>query len=270
MNNYGILALQFEPRINNIEKNLETVKFQLQNFCEQLDLIILPEFFSTGINHQGFIDYAENEQNPNVLNFLSNLAKEKNSNIIGGTIIEKDGENFYNTSYIFDRNGEIKAKYRKIHLYSYFGGKENEVITEGNNPPVTVELDFAKIGVGICFDLRFPMHFNKLMKMGAEIIACPNAWCLPQKSTNYDFELKKREMKAFSITRAVENLCYFAGASFIGSLGSGLNSCANSIIVSPVGEILAIGEDKPAAIYSKIDMDFLRNLRKEFPINKID
>lgn len=77
-------------------------------------------------------------------------------------------------------------------------------------------------------------------------------------------------MKAFSITRAVENLCYFAGASFIGSLGSGLNSCANSIIVSPVGEILAIGEDKPAAIYSKIDMDFLRNLRKEFPINKID
>lgn len=77
MNNYGILALQFEPRINNIEKNLETVKFQLQNFYEQLDLIILPEFFSTGISHQGFINYAENEQKPNVLNFLSNLAKEK-------------------------------------------------------------------------------------------------------------------------------------------------------------------------------------------------
>lgn len=270
MNNYGILALQFEPRINNIEKNLETVKLQLQNFSEQLDLIILPEFFSTGISHQGFINYAENEHSPMVLSFLSNLAKEKNSNIIGGTIIEKDGENFYNTSYVFDRNGEIKAKYRKIHLYSYFGGTENEVIKEGNNAPSVVNLDFAKIGLSICFDLRFPMHFNKLMKMGAEIIACPNAWCLSKNSTNYDFELKKREIKSFAITRAVENLCYFAGSSFIGNLGSGLNSCANSVIVSPVGEILAIGEDRPAAIYSKIDMRLLRNLRKEFPVDKID
>lgn len=270
MNQYGILALQYEPRINNIEKNLEKVEFLVKKCSKEKDLIILPEFFSTGISHKGFVQWAENEKNPNILNFLSKLAKNNDCNIVGGTIIEKYGERLYNTSYIFDRKGEIKGKYRKIHLYSYFGGTENEVISEGNNPPFVVELDFAKIGIGICFDIRFPLHFNKLMKMGAEIIACPNAWCLPKNSTDYDFKLKKEEMKAFSITRAVENLCYFAGSSIVGNLGSGLKSCTSSIIVSPIGEVLAIGEDKATTVYSKIDMEFLRNLRKEFPVNQID
>ena len=108
------------------------------------------------------------------------------------------------------------------------------------------------------------------MKMGAEIIVCPNAWCLPMNSANYEFELKKREMKAFSITRAVENLCYFAASSFKGNLGSGLKSCSNSIIVSPVGEILAIGDENTSSIYTTADTELLRNLRKEFPVDKID
>lgn len=270
MNTKGILALQYEPRINNVEKNLMTVDFLVQNCKEKIDLIVLPEFFSTGISHQGFIEHAENEENPKVLNFLSNLAKRNGSNVVGGTIIEKEGNNFYNTSYFFDRKGEIKGKYRKVHLYSYFGGTEDEVITQGNNSPVVIEADFAKIGLSICFDLRFPLHFNKLMKMGAEIIVCPNAWCLPMNSANYEFELKKREMKAFSITRAVENLCYFAASSFKGNLGSGLKSCSNSIIVSPAGEILAIGDENTSSIYTTADTELLRNLRKEFPVDKID
>ena len=108
------------------------------------------------------------------------------------------------------------------------------------------------------------------MKMGAEIITCPNAWCIPINSTFYDFELKKREMKAFAITRAVENLSYFVGSSFAGNIGSGLKSSADSIIVSPTGEILAKCDNNPCAIYSKIDMEILHNLRKVFPVKEID
>ncbi len=265
-----VLSIQYEPVINNVKKNLKIAESLIEQSKEEKpDLIVLPEFFSTGISHKGFILNAENENDPVVLNFLSETARKYGANIVGGTIIEKEKDKFYNTSYIFDRKGEIVGKYRKIHLFSYFGGCEHEVITKGENISV-VELDFASVGVGICFDIRFPLHFNKLVKSGAEIIVCPNAWCCPIKSDDKLLQIKKNEMKSFAVARAAENLVYFVGSSFSGKLGSGLISCADSIIVSPEGEILKTATDKKEAIYAKINLDIVQHFKKEFPLQKRD
>lgn len=261
---YGILTLQYQPKINNIEKNLRTVERLIsENKYKKLDLIVLPEFFSTGISHKGFIKYAENEKEPYILNRLSETAKKYFSNIAAGSLIEKNDGKFYNTCFVFDRYGNIKGKYRKIHLFSYFGGHEEKVITKGTTP-VVIELDFARIGLAVCFDIRFPLHFNKLAKNGAEILVCPNAWCIPANSTEKAVKIKQEEIKAFAVARASENLCYFIGSSFCKKIGSGLISCANSIIVSPEGEVLSLSNGEECAIYSEINLDAVRKYRKEY------
>lgn len=266
----GVLSLQFEPRINNKEKNFETVSSLISHFKDKkLDLILLPEFFSTGISHDGFIKLAEYENSSETIKFISSIAKEYNTNICMGTIIEKENDKFYNTSYVINRKGEIEGKYRKIHLFSYLGGHEDEVITKGDKLS-TIKLDFATVGLSVCFDIRFPLHFNKLMKMGAEIMLCPNAWCVPSNISKEALNIKKQEMRAFAISRASENLVYFIGSSMNGKLGSGLISCAESVIVSPDAEILAVAQDKNDAIYSEIDLDLVRNYKKTFPVYKID
>ena len=76
--------------------------------------------------------------------------------------------------------GETIAKYRKIHLFNYNGGTEGQRITAGNET-VVVELDFGKIGLNICYDLRYPMMQKTLVKNGAEILVCPTAWCIPDE-----------------------------------------------------------------------------------------
>ncbi len=265
----GVLSLALEPRINNKEKNFQIVSDLISSIVNKIDLIVLPEFFSTGISNEGFIKLAEIENNSETINYFSKIAKKYDTNICLGSIIEKENDNFYNTSYFLNRQGEIVEKYRKIHLFSYFGGNEHLTVKSGNEIKV-VDFDFGRVGASICFDIRFPIHFNKLIKMGAEVIVCPNAWCLPINFDDKISLIKTKEMESFSISRASENLVYFITSSIQGKLGSGLKSCSNSFIVSPYGEILAKSSKTNEAIYSQIDLALVRKLKNEFPVYKID
>ncbi|MCD7879855.1 MAG: hypothetical protein LUG16_07985 [Candidatus Gastranaerophilales bacterium] len=233
-----------------------------------LDMVLLPEFFSTGISHKGFLELNEEENASPALDFIAFLSKKYNTNILAGTIIEKEGDRLYNTSYIINRSGKIEAKYRKNHLFNYFGGNEGAVITKGECITLA-ELDFAKIGMSICFDIRFPIHFNKLIKAGAEIIVCPNAWCAPKKEPEIA-KIRKEELRAFMIARGSENLVYFAGSSLQGNLGDGLIGAGNSIIVSPFGEVLAFANKQNEGIYAEIDLEIVRKLKAEFPVYNIN
>lgn len=266
----GILSVQYESRINNREKNFETVSEIINSFRnEKLDLILLPEFFSTGISHSGFLELAEEEGFSFTIEYFSKIAKKYDTNICLGTIIENDGDKKYNTSYILNRSGKVVSKYRKIHLFSYLGGNEDSIITKGDKVVVS-ELDFAKVGMGICFDIRFPLHFNKLIKMGAEIIVCPNAWCTPSNFPDSIRNIKTNEMLSFAISRASENLVYFVTSSLYGKLGSGLVSSGKTTIVSPFGEVLNEAKGDKTAIYQEIDLSVVRKLKTEFPVYKLD
>ncbi len=161
----GILSIQFEPVLNEIDKNLKKVKTIIENFVKEngnkkLDLIVLPEFFTTGVSHK-YVDFPTPKDGGAPIEFVANFAKKYSVNIAAGTIITKEDEKLYNTMFVLNREGKTIAKYNKIHLFKYFGGTENLRITPGENKPVVVDLDFAKVGLAICFDIKYPLHYTK-------------------------------------------------------------------------------------------------------------
>ena len=171
-----ILNIQINPVIGNKKDNLQKIEsFIAENSDKNPDLIVLPEFFSTGIDHNSFINSPEPVNGGDTIKFVSELAKKFNTNIVAGSVIEKENNKLYNTTFVINRNGNIVDKYRKIHLYNYMGGTEGERITAGDKIVVT-DLDFGRIGLGICYDIRYPLHYKKLAKLGAEIIVLPTAW----------------------------------------------------------------------------------------------
>ena len=154
----GILSIQFEPILNKMDENLEKIQRIIDNFMETnvdkkpVDLLVLPEFFTTGVSHK----YVENPVSPEggkPIELMANVAKKYNTNIAAGTVITKEGEKLYNTMFVLNREGKTVVKYRKIHLFKYFGGTENERITPGDEILVA-NLDFARVGLSICFDIK--------------------------------------------------------------------------------------------------------------------
>lgn len=267
----GILNIQLNPVLGDKEKNLEKVNKYIEQYSENgLDLVVLPEFFSTGVHHESFINAPEDTNGGVVVARLSETAKKFNTNIVCGSVIERDGDKLYNTSFVVDREGKIVGKYRKIHLFRFFGGNEDSYITAGNLPPLVVELDFARIGVSVCFDIKYPLLYKNLIKMGAEIIVSPSAWI---KLTSLSAKQKEDNLicwKSLNITRAAENLVYFVTSNLTGSPSKALYSIGNSMIVNPEGKILYNAQNNECAHCQSVDLELIRRLKKEYPIYNLD
>ncbi len=253
-----VLLVQMTPVKGEKRQNLDKIKKMIDSSNERdLDLVVLPEFFNTGIGNDVFRDGAEIEDSSETIDFLSKIAIEYNTNLVTGTISEKDGDNIYNTSYFIDRNGKVLGKYRKRHLFNYYGGNEGECFTPGEEI-VVLNTDIGKVGMSICFDIRFPLQFNKLMKMGAELIVCPAAWA-------YDW-LHTWEICNQSI--ALQNLAYFIGCTGCGEAGYQL--AGNSMIVGPTGKIISRLDKHESVLVEKIDLSRVQELRSAFPIMNLE
>lgn len=263
----GILSIQFEPVLNEQEKNLKKVQNIVENFVvknpeKPLDLIVLPEFFATGVSHK-YVDFPNPPNGGKPIEFMAELARKYGVNIAAGTVIIEEENKLFNTTFMLDRNGKTVAKYRKIHLFKYFGGTENEKVTSGKSP-VVVELDFGKVGLAICFDIKYPMHYKKLAQMGAEIIVNPAAWAYLKNIENQK-EQNSRVFEALSIARANENLVYFITSNECGNAGV-LGNTGGSKIISPLADILADAGEEEGAIYANIDLELVRELKKTTPM----
>ena len=278
----GILSIQFNPKVGDKETNLKKVdSFINQNSDKKLDLIVLPEFFSTGtMDHGLYKDIAENEEGGIAINGIKEIAKKYNTNIVAGTIVEKVanekcGDRFYNTSFVVDRNGKIVGKSRKIHLFKYLFGKEDEITTPGDRPAV-VDLDFGKVGINICYDIMFPVHIKNLVKMGAEIIAFPSAWFV--RKDKYDdikrLNAEKDLFKSLQRVRAFENFTCIVSSNQFGKTDEdryNIGCSMISAIPEYEDEISVKADDKECTIYADIDLDLVvRKYKKEFPISIID
>jgi predicted amidohydrolase len=123
----GILNIQIKPTIGDKEINLKKVEhFMKKHSDKKLDLVVFPEFFSTGVNGKAFDEVPEDENGGETIARVKELAKKFNTNIVAGSVIERVGDKSYNTCFVIDRKGEVVGKYRKIHLYNYMGGTEGE------------------------------------------------------------------------------------------------------------------------------------------------
>ena len=267
----GILNIQINPILGDKEKNLETVKGFVEKYSDKKpDLVVLPEFFSTGIDDNTMINSPEDENGGIVVKNLSETAKRFDTNIVCGSVIEKEGDKLYNTCFVVDRTGQIVGKYRKIHLFQFFGGNENAYTTPGNLPPCVIELDFAKVGVSICFDIKYPMLYKTLIKMGAEIIVSPSAWIKSKSLTNKKKEEAALCWKSLNIARATESLVYFVTSNLAGDMNSSLYSIGNSMITNPLGVVESFQGSQQGADFKEINLKLVRELKITVPVAFID
>ena len=216
------MAIQMSSKLGDKKQNITKIQKLIENNVQKnTDIIILPEVWTVGWACEYFIESAENLEDSEVINFLSEMAKTYNVNIIGGSFITKKGEQFYNTCPVLNRNGELVATYDKCHLFNYYGDIEGEIITAGKNP-VIVTLDGVKVGLTICYDIRFPEIYRAYAKKGVDLMVNVAAW----GST--------KEIPWISMThsRAVENQCYFVALTQSGAINNGLFNLGKSTIIN--------------------------------------
>ncbi len=256
-NKHKVLGIQIQPVMGNKKANLEKSK----NFIEEYawfepDLVVLPEVFNTGVDHKQLRNLAEEVPDGLTTQLMMELARKHNTNIVAGSFVEKlpDGD-CKNTSMVINRQGEIIAKYQKIHLFNYHGSEESKFVTAGNQA-VLVETDIGKIGLTICFDVRFPELYRALTYAGAEIIT--NVAAFPYPKLDHWVTLNK--------ARAIENLAYVITVNQCGRVDIKRQNLGVSMVINPWGEVISSVGGEEGVMMAEIDLEYLRKVRKEFCI----
>ncbi|MCR5265475.1 MAG: carbon-nitrogen family hydrolase [Cyanobacteria bacterium RUI128] len=258
MEKINILAVQMESVIGNKHKNFEKINNLVQNnITSKTDIVILPELWSVGWACDRFQESAEEFRESETVNFLSELAKKYVVNILGGSFVRKEGDKLYNTCPVLNRKGEMVGHYDKNHLFSYYDDTENTYITEGENP-VMINLDGVKIGLTICYDIRFPEIYRVYRKAGADLLVNMAAWPLSRK-IHWD---------SLTCARAVENQTYMVALTQTGTLPTGAKNLGHSLIYDYSGNIMDEIDTKEGAIKAEIDLPPMYDFRDKCTVLK--
>lgn len=266
------------PAVNKAA-NLATAKASVVAAHEAsgADILVLPECFNCPYDTAQFRPYSEpipdtaagidEKLHPSVA-MLSQLAVQLNAYIIGGTIPELRDGNVYNTSIVVDPKGEIVAKFSKVHLFDINipdkpgqPGKvfrESDTLTAGSGI-ATFATPWCKVGVAICYDMRFPQLATLMRKEGCEMIVYPGAFNTVTGPKHW--ELLQR-------ARAVDNQCVVVTASPARNPGSDYQAWGHSTIVDPWGAIMATCDHGPTHISAQIDLSEVEAFRTNVPISK--
>ncbi|KAH3664381.1 hypothetical protein WICMUC_005766 [Wickerhamomyces mucosus] len=230
----------------------------------KIDLVALPECFNSPYAVTEFPKYAENIPNGESTKFLSQVAKENNIILIGGSIPELgDDGKIYNTSVTFDRQGKIIGKHRKVHLFDIDipGGitfKESITLT-GGQKATTIDLpEFGTIGEGICYDVRFP-------ELAAVAAREKNAFALVYPGA-FNTVTGPLHWHLLARARAVDNQVYVILVSPSRNLNLGYHAYGHSLVVDPNGNIIAeAGEDEEILI-AELDPELITKTRAGIPV----
>ena len=263
MEKIKIAAIQMSTVADKME-NVRTVKTYLEKIKdENPDFVILPEMFCCPYQTENFPIYAEKEGGP-VWQQLSGYAKQYGIYLIGGSMPEKDAEgNVDNTSYIFDREGKQIGKHRKVHLFDIDvkGGqtfKESDTLTAGDSDTV-FDTEFGKIGVMLCFDIRFPELSRMMVNDGAKVIFVPAAFNMTTGPAHWELSFR---------TRALDNQIYMVGCAPARDVSAGYISWGHSIVTDPWGRVTDMLDEKKGILLAELDMDYEEQVREELPLLK--
>jgi deaminated glutathione amidase len=226
-------------------------------------LIVLPEYFAImGLKDTDKVDVAEDPKSGPIQDFLSSLAKKHNVWIVAGSIPLKTStkDKVRNACLVFDNDGMQKARYDKIHLFGLDLGNERyheEKTIEAGDQIVVVETPFGKIGLSICYDLRFPELYRAMGEV--DIIVIPSAFTETTGKAHWETLIR---------ARAIENLCYVIASAQGGYHTSGRETHGNSMIVDPWGVVLDRLPRGSGVVMASINRDYQASLRKSLPALK--
>ena len=263
MEKIKIAAIQMSTVADKME-NVRTVKAYLEKIKdENPDFVILPEMFCCPYQTENFPIYAEEEGGP-IWQQLSAYAKQYGVYLIGGSMPEKDAEgNVYNTCYVFDREGKQIGKHRKVHLFDIDvkGGqtfKESDTLTAGDSDTV-FDTEFGKMGVMLCFDIRFPELSRMMVNDGARIVFVPAAFNMTTGPAHWELSFR---------TRALDNQIYMVGCAPARDVSAGYISWGHSIVTDPWGRVTGMLDENEGILLAELDMDYEEQVREELPLLK--
>jgi predicted amidohydrolase len=215
------------------------------------DLILLPEIWPCGFfSFERYRSDSESLDGPTVTAFKQK-ARDHNAHILMGSLVENQGEQFYNTSVFIDPRGEIAACYRKIHLFGY-QSDETRLLTPGQEVVVS-DTPWGVCGFSTCYDLRFPELFRRMVDQGARFFFVASAWP----------HVRLDAWQLFNRARAHENLAFLISCNAAGSNG-GKQYAGNSMIVDPLGQVVVQGSEQEQLVSAEIDPGLVDSVRQDF------
>lgn len=225
-------CIQLKVGANKTENVARAINKIREAKSKGAELISLPECFNSPYGSNYFPEYAEPIPGETT-NLLSQIAKELKITLIGGTIPERDGDKLYNTATIWGQNGELLAKYRKMHLFDIdipgeITFKESDSLSAGDNLAMINVKDF-KIGIGICYDIRFEELAKLYRKKGCNLLVYPGAFNM--KTGPLHWELLARG-------RSNDNQLYTAVISPARDTEASYVAYGHSLCVDPWGKVL--------------------------------
>ncbi|XP_008797647.1 omega-amidase, chloroplastic [Phoenix dactylifera] len=230
-------------------------------------LVLLPEIWNSPYSNDSFPIYAEDieaggDASPS-FSMLSEVARNLQITIVGGSIPERSGDCLYNTCCVFGADGKLKGKHRKIHLFDIdipgkITFKESKTLTAGQHPTI-VDTDVGRIGIGICYDIRFQELAMLYAARGAHLLCYPGAFNMTTGPLHW--ELLQR-------ARAADNQLFVATCSPARDSSSGYVAWGHSTLVGPFGEVIATTEHEEAIIVDEIDYSLIELRRSNLPLQK--
>jgi len=234
-------------------------------------IIVLPECFNSPYGTQFFPKYAEtllpsppSESQSETFHALSKLAAEAKAYLVGGSIpeYETDSKKYYNTSLTFDPEGKLLATHRKVHLFDIdIPGKisfhESEVLSPGNKVTLIDLPEYGRIGLAICYDVRFPELATIAARSGAFLLLYPGAFNLTTGKLHWELQAR---------ARAMDNQVYVGLCSPARDMESTYNAWGHSMVVNPNAEIMVEADENEGVVYAELTNEKIEETRKGIPI----
>jgi len=246
----------------DMDANLERLDSVL-SLCEGADLVALPEVFALRGSSRRYRENAQPLDGPLVSNMRA-AARKFGAWLLAGTIIEKRGSRRYNTCVLIDRSGRIRAVYRKIHLFEA-RLDDTRIIRESDDyspgrEPVLASIEGWRVGLSVCYDLRFPELFRFYAANGAHALLVPSNFTARTGTDHWEILVR---------ARAIENQCFLVAPNQCGvNEETGVASHGHSCVIGPWGEILAMAGRKPCVIRAVLEPSRLHEIRDRIPALK--
>ncbi|MFZ2256935.1 MAG: carbon-nitrogen hydrolase family protein [Clostridiaceae bacterium] len=257
------LALFQMKSFAKVEDNLKQLEDWLDNKLEMgTDLVLLPEIFVCPYKSSDFPIYAEEKGGSTYLK-LAGLAKKHGIWLSAGSVPELADGKVYNSAYVFNRKGQEAAHHRKVHLFdiNVKGGisfQESETLTPGDE--ITVfDTEFGKIGLMICFDIRFAEHARVMADLGARLVLVPGAFNLTTGPAHWELSFR---------ARALDNQYFMAGCAPARDMEASYHSYGHSIVTGPWGDVIGQLDETPGVLNITLDLAECAAIRDQLPILK--